>query len=82
MNRIVAFQVREDYHIWISFQDGETKVVDFEPLIGKGVSAPLLDKEYFKQVSIDDGGGLEWPNGMDFCPNYLRQLQPDIVSTR
>jgi hypothetical protein len=82
MNRIVAFQVQDDYHIWIRFQDGETKVVDFEPLIGKGVSAPLLDKEYFKQVSIDDGGGLEWPNGMDFCPNYLRQFQPDIVSTR
>jgi hypothetical protein len=74
MNRIVAFQVREDYHIWIRFQDGETKVEDFEPLIGKGVCAPLLDKEYFKLITIDDGGGLEWPNGMDFCPNYLSQL--------
>ena len=82
MNRIVAFQVREDHHVWIRFRDGETKVVDFEPLIGKGVSAPLLDKEYFKRVSIDAGGGLEWPNGMDFCPNYLRELIPDSVSAR
>ena len=82
MKKVAAFHVREQYQIWIRFQDGETKVVDFEPLIGKGVSAPLLGKEYFKRVLIDAGGGLEWPNGMDFCPNYLRELIPDSVSAR
>ncbi|MBU3714535.1 MAG: DUF2442 domain-containing protein [Ferruginibacter sp.] len=41
-------------------------MINFTPLIGKGISAALLDKDYFNQVSIDNGGRLEWPNGMDF----------------
>jgi hypothetical protein len=24
---------------------------------------------------IEPGGGLAWENGLDFCPNYLRELQ-------
>jgi hypothetical protein len=82
MNKVIAFKVQENFRIWIQFQDGESKTIDFEPLIGKGVSAPLLDKEYFKLVSIDAGGGLEWPNGMDFCPNYLKEYSPELVSAR
>ena len=72
MNKIISFKILENYQIWIHFQDGETKTIDFYPLLGKGLSSLLLDKEYFKKVSIDNGGGLEWPNGIDFCPNFLK----------
>ena len=82
MNRIIAFKVLEDYQIWLQFQDGESKIVDFTTLIGKGVSAPLLDKNYFKQVTIESGGGLTWPNGMDFCPNFLKEFTSDLVVIR
>lgn len=81
MNKIVAFQIKEDLQLWIRFKDGDSKLIDFKPLIGKGISAALLDKEYFNQVSIDDGGGLEWPNGMDFCPNFLKEYTPDFADT-
>lgn len=57
----------------LTFSDGETKTIDFKPLIGKGISSPLLNSAYFEQVAIDNGGGLEWPNGMDFCPNFLKE---------
>jgi hypothetical protein len=50
-------------------------------MIGKGISAALLDKEYFKQVSVDNGGGLEWPNGMDFCPNFLKDHTSSLALT-
>jgi hypothetical protein len=82
MNRIAAFKVLEDYQIWLQFQNGESKIVDFTTLIGKGVSAPLLDKEYFKKVTIESGGGLAWPNGMDFCPNFLKEFTSDLVVSR
>jgi hypothetical protein len=82
MNKITAFKILEDYQIWLQFQDGESKVVDFTTLIGKGISAPLLDKLYFNQVSLDVGGGLEWPNGMDFCPNFLKEYTSDLVVHR
>ncbi len=74
MNKIVSFKIMKDYHIWIQFQDGETKTINFKPLIGKGVSASLLDQVFFEKATIDNGGGIEWPNGVDFCPNYLREL--------
>jgi hypothetical protein len=67
----------------MQFQDGETKTIDFKPLIGKGISSLLLDKEYFAKVSIDNGGGLEWPNGMDFCPNFLKDyLSKSEITTQ
>ena len=78
MNRIVSIKVLNDYNIWLQYQDGETRTIDFKPLIGKGVSAPLLDKDYFSKVTLDNGGGLEWPNGMDFCPNYLREYSENL----
>ena len=73
MNKIIAIKISGDYTLTLQFQDGGTKTINFQPLIGKGVSAALLDKEYFKQVAIDNGGGIEWPNGFDFCPNYLKE---------
>ena len=80
MNKIISFKVQDNYHICLQFQDGESKIVDFKPLIGKGISSVLLDKDYFNQASIDNGGGLEWPNGMDFCPNFLKEYTPDFVN--
>ncbi len=73
MNKIIAISVVESYVLCVQFNDGETKHIDFKPLIGKGISAPLLDEHYFHLVSIDNGGGIEWPNGMDFCPNFLKE---------
>jgi len=80
MNKIISFKVHDDYQILLQFQDGESMVIDFKQLIGKGISSLLLDKNYFNQVSIDNGGGLEWPNGMDFCPNFLKDYTPDFVN--
>ena len=79
MNKVISFKVQDNYRVWIQFQDGESKIIDFQSLIGKGVSAPLLDKDYFNLVSINAGGGLEWPNGMDFCPNYLKGYNSELV---
>ncbi len=73
MNKIISFKIFENYHIWILFQDGESTTINFLPLIGKGISSLLLDKEYFAKAAIDNGGGLEWPNGVDFCPNFLKE---------
>jgi hypothetical protein len=76
MNKVIAIKIIKDYILSLQFQDGENKNIDFQPLIGKGLSALLLDKEYFKSVTIDEGGGIEWPNGIDFCPNFLKEYLP------
>ena len=76
MNKIIEVKSLEDFLLVLKFSDGETKEINFKPLIGEGISAQLLDKEYFKKVAIDNGGGIEWPNGMDFCPNFLKDYVP------
>jgi hypothetical protein len=81
MNKIIALKIQENFQIWLQFQDGESKVIDFKTLIGKGISAPLFDKDYFNQVSIDNGGGFEWPNGMDFCPNFLKDYTDLVIQS-
>jgi len=45
--RIVS---RMPQQIWLQFKDGESKTIDFTPLIGKGISAALFDKDYFKNI--------------------------------
>jgi len=80
MNKIIELRYENGYKLWMRFNDGESKIIDFETLIGKGISYKLLDTDYFKLVAIDNGGGIEWPNGFDFCPNYLKEFV-DIAET-
>jgi hypothetical protein len=79
MNKIVEIRYVGGYRLWLRFQDGYSATVDFITIIGKGVSAPLLDVEFFKQARIDNGGGIEWPNGFDCCPNFLRDYMSHSV---
>lgn len=74
MNEVIKIKIAEDYRIWIKFNDGEEKTINFRPYIGKGFTAELLDYEKFKQAFIESGGGIAWQNGYDFCPNYLKEL--------
>jgi hypothetical protein len=67
-----------EYKLKMWFADGSEKVVDLEPFIGKGISADLRDKDFFRQVAIDNSGGIYWPNGYDFCPNFLYDDVPEV----
>ena len=78
MHRVIEIRVLEGYTLELRFEDQTTKAVDLRPYIGEGVSAPLADDDYFRQVQIDSSGGIAWPNGYDFCPNYLYDNVPSI----
>lgn len=77
MDRVRDLKVLQNYRIWIKFDDGEEKTINFQPFLTKGFSTELLDYDKFSRVFIEQGGGLAWENGYDFCPNYLKQLQPE-----
>ena len=82
MERVSSVKPLEDYLLEIEFDDGLRKVVDIRPFIGKGISALLKDEAYFRQVFIEEGGGIAWPNGYDFCPNFLRDDVPAVDRVR
>lgn len=71
MHRVIQAQPQPDLTIQIKFEDGLVKLFDMRPFIGEGISAPLADWNFFQQVTLEEGGGITWPNGYDFCPEFL-----------
>jgi Protein of unknown function (DUF2442) len=78
MERVISVKPLKNYTVEIEFEDGFRKVIDVRPFIGNGISAALKDEAYFRRVSLEDGGGIAWPNGYDFCPNFLRDDVPAL----
>lgn len=78
MDKVISVKPLEDYLLEIKFEDGLKKNIDIKPYIDKGISAALKDKSYFRKVELEDGGGIAWPNGYDFCPNFLRDDVPAL----
>ena len=72
--RVTAVQPLDGYRLELKFNDGTVGVVNLEGwLIGAGgVFAPLEDLAFFKQVRLStEAGTIEWPNGVDLCPDVL-----------
>jgi hypothetical protein len=78
MDKVVSVRPLENYLLEIEFADGFRKVIDIGPFIEKRISAALKDESYFRQVTLEEGGGIAWPNGYDFCPNFLRDDVPAV----
>ncbi len=75
--RVTQVEVCGPQSLRLSFNNGETKVVDLLPLLEGPVFQPLRDPGYFSQVKLDPVcGTVVWPNGADFAPEALHGLEP------
>jgi len=63
----------KDYMLLIRFNDGVKKTVDLRNELDEGIFMSLKDKEYFKKFHIS-ANTVEWENGADFAPEFLRSL--------
>jgi len=80
MLHVVDAMYLEDYLIRITFNDGQIKVVDFQPYTKrKGVFLLLKDKTYFRNFFIDLHT-VCWPNGADVAPERLYELGQPVES--
>ena len=60
-----------DHQLWVRFNNGEARVVDFRPLLDSVAFAPLKDEAAFRDVYIDYGVTV-WMNGdVDIAPERL-----------
>ncbi len=75
MNEVIELKVVEDFIVWLKFSDGDEKLVNLKPYLGKGFTKELLDPTNFNKLFVEPGGGIAWENGYDFCPNFLKELQ-------
>lgn len=74
---IVNLKLLGDKLIHLAFDDGKEKIIDFSPFIGEdALSNLLVDTNYFQKVNLyENGRGIYWPNGYDFCPDFLYHLK-------
>ena len=62
---------QEGYKIWLSFNTGESGVVDLTYLLHKYKAAAPLDKKEFQKFYLDEWPTLAWPCGFDLAPESL-----------
>lgn len=70
---IVAVEARDNFTIWVRFEDGVEGEADLSDLAGEGVFARWTENpEEFSQVKVDsDSGTVVWPGGLDVAPDRL-----------
>ena len=79
LNKVIEFQIIENYTIWVKFDDGAERIIDFTPVLYGEMWGPLQDLVLFNQAQLDPiAYTLTWPNEADFDPETLRNW-PDYV---
>ena len=71
MNQVIAnyFKTQEDC-TFLTFNTGEVRLVDFTPLMQKGICRKLQDLDYFKSFRLDPFT-VDWNDEIGFAPRYL-----------
>lgn len=70
---ITAAEYIEDYKLRLTFNNGAVKVVDFVPLMQKGICQKLKVLDYFKSFKLDPFT-VDWNNEIGFAPEYLYEI--------
>ena len=70
---ITAAEYIEDYKLRLTFNDGVVCIVDFVPLMQKGICKKLQDKDYFRAFTLDPFT-VDWNNEIGFAPEYLYEI--------
>ena len=70
---VIKVELRENYKIYIKFNDGLSGIIDFQNKIKtdhRSIIRELIDENIFKAIKIERHT-LCWDNGVDFAPEYL-----------
>ena len=70
---ITAAEYIEDYKLRLTFNNGVVRIVDFVPLMQKGICKKLQDKDYFRAFTLDPFT-IDWNNEIGFAPEYLYEI--------
>lgn len=80
IHRVTECRVEGPHDLWLRFEDGTERSIDFGPVLGRGIYERLAEPAFFSQVEVDsESGTIVWPNGADFDPALLHDW-PNHVS--
>ena len=69
--KIIEAVPRQDYKLFLRFENGVAGAVDLSALVGRGVFASWRQSGVFEQAKVTDMGAVEWPGEVDLCPDAL-----------
>lgn len=70
--QVLEVEYLGEYRLGVRFSDGREGVVDLVEHLEGGVFEVLRDVEMFGRVRLDEElGTVQWPNGVDFAPEFL-----------
>jgi hypothetical protein len=83
MNRIVSAEPLTGCRLKITFNDGLSGIFAVEPRQRGGGFLKLLDANTFNAVTVNpDFGCVEWPGGVDLCPDAMHQAMTGSESEK
>ncbi len=68
--KIIAAEYVSNYTLRLIFSTGEVRLVDFIPMMQKGICRKLQDLDYFKSFRLDHFT-VDWNDEIGFAPRYL-----------
>ena len=71
--KVVAAEYVRDYTLRLTFNTGEVRLVDFTPLMQKGICRKLQDMDYFRSFHLDPFT-VDWNDEIGFAPERLFEL--------
>ncbi|MBK8047185.1 MAG: DUF2442 domain-containing protein [Anaerolineales bacterium] len=60
----------DDYWLLVVFENGEQRVFDVKPYLGRGIFARLQDRKVFDAAKVV-AGSVEWPGELDLSYDTL-----------
>src|ERR1039458_2759916 len=74
MSRIISAEPLPQWRLKVVFEDGASGIFSVDPARRGGVFLKLLDPRVFNAVTVNpDFGCVEWPGGIDLCPDAMHQ---------
>jgi len=67
---ITNAEYKDGYSLLLTFSNGEKKIMDFTPLMQKGICKKLQNLDYFKSFRLDPFT-VDWNDEIGFAPEYL-----------
>ena len=80
-NAVTSVRVinRDEYILELTFADDQTLAVMLKKYFDPphGLARDIVVGQTFDQCNVTSTGAVGWPNGIEFCPDLLRQLAED-----
>ena len=76
---VTKVRVFAPYSLDLTFNDGKRKQINLRHELYGPMFEPLRDPVYFAKARLDpDTHTVCWPNGADFAPEFLYDMEPEM----